>query len=158
MSVFNDEIREDTLSLIDIDDNETQNSVKKGDIFFTISSETANEVGMCSTINFDKDNVYLNSFCFGYRLNNKDIDSNYLCYLLKTKNMRKKIINLGQGFTRVNLSKKQLLDLTIDIPSLEEQMKISNILKLEEIIIQLENNKLTKLQELKKGLMQSMFV
>lgn len=96
MNVFKDNIKRDTLSLIDIKSDEKQNKVKKGDIFFTVSSETIDEVGMCLTIDFDMDNLYLNSFCFGYRLKNKNISSDYLCYLLKSKNMRKKIINLGQ--------------------------------------------------------------
>ena len=49
---------------IEIDNK--QNEVKYGDIFFTTSSETPEEVGMSSVWFENKANVYLNSFCFGF--------------------------------------------------------------------------------------------
>lgn len=48
--------------------------------------------------------------------------------------------------------------MVIKIPSKENQIKISNIINCHNKKIELEENKLLKLQELKKGLMQSMFV
>lgn len=54
-----------------------QNRVKKGDVFFTTSSETPEEVGMSCVMPENKDNIYLNSFCFGYRPTEK-FDLDYL--------------------------------------------------------------------------------
>ena len=48
--------------------------------------------------------------------------------------------------------------MTIKTPSKEDQIKISNIINYCNSKINLEKDKLLKLQELKKGLMQSMFV
>ena len=50
----------------------TQNEVKYGYIFFTTSSETPNEVGMASVLLTDISDCYLNSFCFRYRIIDKE--------------------------------------------------------------------------------------
>ena len=47
--------------------SENQNKAKYGDMFFTTSSETPDEVGMCSVLLDKVDELYLNSFCFGFR-------------------------------------------------------------------------------------------
>ncbi len=50
--------------------NESQNFVELGDILFTGSSETPDEVGMSSVVvEKPSEAIYLNSFCFGYRFN-----------------------------------------------------------------------------------------
>ena len=92
------------LDSIEIDDK--QNAVKKGDVLFTTSSETPEEVGMSSVWTFDMENVYLNSFCFGYRLN-EPLDSNYLAYCLRSDYVRSQMILLAQGISRYNISKKR---------------------------------------------------
>ena len=114
---------------------------------------------MCATLKNNVENVYLNSFCFGFRIKDNNMMNNeFLCYLLLSKKYRKIISNLGQGFTRVNISKNQLLDIEVEIPSIDVQKKISKTITCLEKHIDLECNILYKLNELKKGLMQNMFV
>ena len=48
--------------------SESQNQLNKGDLLFNGSSETAEEVAMCSLMAEDVPNLFLNSFCFGFRL------------------------------------------------------------------------------------------
>ena len=139
--------------------NKTQNEVKKGDLFFTGSSETPEEVGMVSVLDQTVKNCYLNSFCFGFRLNNeRTINPLFLAYYLRSPKMRKKIMVLAQGSTRFNLPKKEILKLKIELPSINEQEQIINLFqnvdpKLNEISMQTD-----KLKEFKKGLLQQMFV
>jgi type I restriction enzyme, S subunit len=57
------------LETVDIAQNEAQNLARKGDLFFNGSSETPEEVGFCSVLIEDIPNLYLNSFCFGFRFN-----------------------------------------------------------------------------------------
>ena len=159
MSVLENKIIIDNLPNVLITENEHQNKVKSGDLFFTISSETQEEVGMCSTINCVEEDLYLNSFCFGYRLNNlSKIDNEFLCYLLLSRKYRNKISKLGQGFTRVNLSKNQLLNLNVELPKIEVQIRIKNILNTLNVLFDLEVSKLNTLNKQKKGLLQNMFV
>lgn len=159
MSVLENKIIIDKLPNVLIKDKEYQNKVKSGDLFFTISSETQKEIGMCSTINCVEEDLYLNSFCFGYRLNSLSKTNNeFLCYLLLSSKYRNEISKLGQGFTRVNLSKNQLLNLEIALPKMDVQIKIKNILNTLNVYFDLETSKLNTLNKLKKGLMQNMFV
>ncbi|NGT52284.1 restriction endonuclease subunit S [Clostridium perfringens] len=145
--------------LVDIKKDEKQNKVLKGDILFTTSSETPNEVGMASVCDNNIENLYLNSFCFGFRLNSKkDIDYIFIGYLLRSPSLRKKISILAQGSTRYNLSKSEFMKIKIQIPCLEEQTKIANFLSNIDNIIEKESKKLEELKQWKKGLLQQMFV
>ena len=159
MSVLKDNIDISSLTTVKINPNEKQNKVEKGDLFFMTSSETKEEVALCSTLSYDVKNLYLNSFCFGYRINDLNVINNeYLNCLLHSPKYRKQISNLGQGFTRVNISKNKLLELLIEVPDMKQQLRIVSINNKLNCKINLENEKLNKLSELKKGLMQKMFV
>lgn len=139
--------------------NKKQEPVKKGDLFFTGSSETPEEVGMVSVLNQNIENCYLNSFCFGYRLNDfMKVNPLFLSYLLRSPLIRRKIKVLGQGSTRFNISKKEIMKLTVEIPSLEEQKKIITLLENLTNNIHFMKNKNSKIKEFKKYLLQQMFV
>ncbi len=134
---------------------DNQNRVKYGDIFFTVSSETPDEVGMASVMLDEIDELYLNSFCFGFRL----IDFNTLVpefssYFLRAKTFRTEINKLSQGATRFNLSKNNLMKLNIILPPIEEQTSIAQVLQAADKEINLLKAKVEKLKEQKKGLMQ----
>ena len=139
--------------------NKSQNEVKKGDLFFTGSSETPEEVGMVSVLNNTIEDCYLNSFCFGFRLdNNYDVNPLFLAYYLRSPIMRNKIMILAQGSTRFNLSKKEILKLKVEIPSINEQQQVIDLFqnvdnKINEISMQIDN-----FNEFKKGLLQQMFI
>ena len=61
---------------------ESQNKVIKGDLFFNGSSETPEEVGLCSVLAESVNDVYLNSFCFGFRFRDEaKADGLYFAYL-----------------------------------------------------------------------------
>ena len=135
--------------------DELQNLVQFGDVFFTVSSETPNEVGMSSVLLDYLDNTYLNSFCFGYRMKNfTDLSPVYAMYLFRSRSFRKKMVVLAQGSTRYNISKKEVLGIIVKIPSLQEQTAIANILSSCDEEIRLAQDKLAAMKEQKKGLMQ----
>ena len=86
-----------------------QNCVKKGDDFFTTSSETPEEVGMSCVMPENKDNIYLNSFWFGYRPTEK-FDLDYQIYVLRADSFRQEMTFLAQ-ILRYNISKKQSFEI-----------------------------------------------
>lgn len=103
MNVFSNPISNPEMTEpIEIDPK--QNEVEVGDVFFTTSSETPEEVGMSSILLEKRGKTYLNSFCFGFRPSEK-IDSYYLAYMLRSESTRAKIILLAQGISRYNISK-----------------------------------------------------
>lgn len=143
------------LDSIEIDSK--QNEVKKGDVFFTTSSETPEEVGMSSVWKYDYNNVYLNSFTFGYRPNVK-LDLDYLAFMLRSGGIRNKITFLAQGISRYNISKTKMMDIEVLIPRYEEQQKIGEFLANIEKTITLQQRKLDQMKIMKKSLLKAMFV
>jgi len=130
MNIFNNIIINDKkLEYVNIKDNENQNKVKYGDIFFTTSSETAEEVGMSSVYLGDMNELYLNSFCFGFRLKDfKPLNPHFAVYFFRSKVFRCVLNKLAQGATRYNLSKRSMMEEIIFLPSILEQQKIAEIL------------------------------
>ena len=127
LSVFNNTVIEVATEKVNIYNGEIQNIVNKGDVLFTQSSETAEEVGMASTYLGDE-KVYLNSFCFGAR-KKREFDSFFMVSLLRSKTVRDKISKEGQGSTRYNLSPTRLLNIEINMPKdVDEQKAISKVL------------------------------
>lgn len=136
--------------------DKTQNLVKYGDILFTTSSETPEEVGMSSVWLHKIDNIYLNSFCFGYRPT-FNLNHHYLAYYLRSSSFRKKIILLAQGISRYNISKVKVMDIFISIPLDDEQTQIGNFFKTLDEQINLQEQKHQKLINLKKAMLEKMF-
>ena len=122
MNVFSNPISNPEMTEpIEIDPK--QNEVEVGDVFFTTSSETPEEVGMSSILLEKRGKTYLNSFCFGFRPSEK-LDSYYLAYMLRSESTRAKIILLAQGISRYNISKNKVMEIAVSLPSLDEQKMI----------------------------------
>ena len=116
--------------VVRISDGEKQNKIQKGDILFTGSSETPDEAGMSCVVTEElNEDYYMNSFCFGIRLNNPEqYCLNYLKHILRSSDVRKSISRSASGVTRFNISKARFGKIQIPIPSLEEQTRIVGIL------------------------------
>lgn len=151
---------QNTISNITMTDNveidTTQTEVKYGDVLFTTSSETPEEVGMSSVWLGDTPNTYLNSFCFGFRPKQK-IDLYFLGYSLRAPYMRDKIKILAQGISRYNISKNKVMELEISLPNNEEQNLLGNFLRHIDLIITLHQRKLDNIKLKKKALLQKLF-
>ena len=146
-----------SLGTVSINNNEQQNQVKKGDLFFNTSSETPEEVGMCAVLNKSLENTYLNSFCFGFRLkDNKAHEPLFLSYYFNSFVGRKIMSVLAQGATRYNLSKSSFEDTIIRIPMKDEQIAISDVLSEQESEINQLVDKLSKIQLIKSGMMRGL--
>ena len=142
MNVFSNPVAEKSMTEpIEIDIK--QNKVKYGDVFFTTSSETPEEVGMSCVWLENDDNTYLNSFCFGYRPS-EIIDPFYLAYMLRSENVRKNITVLAQGISRYNISKNKMMEISIPIPSLAEQQQIGTYFRNLDTLITLHQRKPNK--------------
>ena len=156
MNVFSNPIaKTDQCDAIEID--KSQNEVKNGDVFFTTSSETPEEVGMSSVWMGDAPNVYLNSFCFGYRPKPGNV-SEFLAYLLRANGFRKAMTFLAQGISRYNISKTRVMDLTILLPDKFEQQKIGAYFRSLDVLLAARREEIGKLKQMKKALLERMFV
>lgn len=160
MQVFrNSKIDVSEFDFVNIEDNEKQTQFQYGDVFFTTSSETPNEIGMASVLMDEVEELYLNSFCFGYRPNSlNELVPEFSQYFFRSDIVRREIIKLAQGSTRFNMSKLSLMKFKFFIPQKEEQQKIAEFLMsvdsaIERVQIQIDGS-----SKFKKGLLQKMFV
>ena len=136
----------------------TQNEVQYGDVFFTTSSETPNEVGMSSVLLDNIKDCYLNSFSFGYRLKSLKITMpEYMRFYLRSQIIRKKMYVLAQGSTRFNISKGEVMGLSIKIPTAEEQNKIAVFLSLIDERISTQNKIIEDLKKLMSAIVEMLF-
>lgn len=144
---------------VNIKPGEKQNKVVKGDILFNTSSETPEEVGYCSVLMNDVENLYLNSFCFGFRPYSGTIDPEFMVYLMRGQVGRSIMKILAQGATRYNLSKNRLCEVTIPIPANnEEQQQIAAFFSNMDKQIRIQEQKLEKLKQIKTACIENMFV
>ena len=122
----------DVEDYVQVKENEKQNEIKYKDILVAGSSENLEDSGMISVVTKEpNEKIYLNSFCFGFRLNDIFYDKynpDFLKHLFRDKNFRNEIISCSFGVTRYNLSKEKFLKIKIPCPPLEIQEEIVRIL------------------------------
>ena len=154
----NNIINENDYQYVRINEGEKQNVVKYGDVLFTLSSETPEEVGVGSVF-LGKDEVYLNSFCFGIHIENEEqVYSPYLSYYVSSTPFRKFIYPFAQGSTRFNLCKADFEKASIKLPLLENQKHIYTILNSITEKIETEEMMLEKYLIQKQYLLRQMFI
>ena len=79
--------------------------------------------------------------------------------MLRAKQFRKDITLLAQGISRYNISKNKVMEILIHIPEDEsEQTKIGQIFLQLDNLITLHQRMLEKLKNIKKSLLEKMFV
>lgn len=136
--------------------DQSQNEVKSGDILFTTSSETPEEVGMSSVWLYDTPNTYLNSFCFGYRPS-ININPYFSASLFRSPGVREDFKLLAQGISRFNISKQKAMELEVSLPSLGEQEQIGAFFRALDELIEAKEEELEKLRQMKVALLEAMF-
>lgn len=147
------------VGFVSIGKAEQQSVVQHGDILFTLSSETPNEVGMGAVYLDNTYPLYLNSFCFGIHItDNSKIYSPFLAYYVSTKSFRKSVFPLAQGSTRFNLQKNDFIKKVFHFPTIERQGKIYSILKAYSDKLFIEKNMVKLLYEQKNYLLCQLFI
>ena len=135
--------------------NESQNSVLEGDLLINGTSETPEDLAMGSVMGAKIDRLYLNSFCFGFRI--RDTSRHvpmFLAYLFRSTLGRELVSSLAQGATRYNLSKAQFLALEVPLPAYEEQREIVAVLSDFDAEIDALERRRDKVRAVKQGVME----
>ena len=117
------------LQQVVIEENEQQNQVAKGDLFFMMSSENFDDVGKSSILLDDLGETYLNSFCKGFRFTKDKYYPPFINYQLLSKAYRSLVLTEANGYTRINLKIDKINDIPLKTPpTLDEQVAIANYL------------------------------
>ena len=160
MNVYQNQIIDITdVGLVKINETEQQSIVRYGDILFTLSSETPDEVGMGAVYLGDAYPLYLNSFCFGVHITDESkIFPPFLAYYISSKSFRKAVFPLAQGSTRFNLQKNDFMKKIFHFPTVKKQSEIYSVLKAYSDKLSAEKNIVNLLCEQKSYLLRQLFI
>lgn len=125
---------------------------KVNDVIIPSSGETAIDIATASCVK--KDNVLLGGDLNIFRP--KKANGVFISYQLNNSK-RNEIAKVSQGASVVHVYNEQLKKISIDIPSLDEQEKIANFLTKVDKIIEKQNEKVSNLEQYKKGMIQKIF-
>lgn len=154
----NNFVDDDCSGKVSIERGEKQNVVQKGDMLFTLSSETPEEVCYGAVYSGNSTETYLNSFCFGVRNTEEKVFSPYMAYFFNSSRFRREVYPLAQGSTRFNLQKSDFLQKQFSYPSIEDQHRIFEILNAYDNKIKVENLILAHYQCQKEFLLRNLFI
>ena len=131
--------------------------VKKGDIFFTPSSETPDDIGISAVIMEDILNTVYSYHIVRLRPN-ININSLFISFVLNRDDFYKQVQKVAEGSgQRYVISLGEFRDFIINIPTdLKEQEKIAEILTLADDEISLLKKKRELIKQQKKYLMQTL--
>jgi type I restriction enzyme S subunit len=132
--------------------------LKKGDILFTPSSETPDDIGHSAVVMDDLKNVLFSYHLMRLRPKEKIFDLNFSAYIFNNFSFYKKLWLIAQGATRFVLPKEDFGRMKINLPSLTEQQKIAEFLASIDKIIESKKQQITQAEQWKKGLMQGLFM
>ena len=121
-------ISKDDLGKVNILDNDKQNKVERYDLFFLMSSEDFEGIGNTSVLRDELGEVYLNTFCRGFRITDREFSSFFVNYLFKGHSYSELLSIEGRGFTRINLRSHKINDFKIFYPPHQEQKQIVTFL------------------------------
>ena len=110
----------------------------------------------CGFVSFNTEKFYCGGHCYYLDLNDSNINLNYLFNYLKS--IETKIMKLRVGSGLPNIQKKDIENINLNLPNLNEQEKIGKLLSIIHKQFNLKNNELIKLNNFKKGLLQKMFI
>ena len=133
--------------------------VKQGDIFFTRTSETINEIGYPSVMLGVPTDTVFSGFVLRGRARSVDpMDNLFKRYVFFTESFRNEMVKKSSMTTRALTSGTAIKEMYVQYPSSkDEQHKIGAFLAQIDDTIALHQRKLDQLKELKKAYLQLMF-
>ena len=130
--------------------------VKKGDVFFTRTSETVEEVGISSVMMDDPINTVFSGFLLRARPKNNSLNNQFKKYCFSSKFIRSKIISSSSYTTRALTNGRLLSKVLILCPPIQEQRAIATVLSDTDSLIESLEQLIAKKRLIKQGTMQEL--
>jgi len=125
----NIELPQNIDGLVESSDTERANiSVLKGDVFFTRTSETIEEVALTSTCLHTLENATFSGFLIRFRPNTEELSPNFSKYYFRSQLHRAYFVKEMNLVTRASLSQDLLKNLPVLLPPKNEQENIADFL------------------------------
>ena len=131
-------------------------NVKRGDVFFTRTSETVEEIGIAAVMLDAPCDTVFSGFVLRARPLNDRLDDHYKRYCFASKSIRSQIVSNATYTTRALTNGKVLSMVKILIPSLREQAAIAAVISDMDAEIEALERRRDKMEAIKQGMMQEL--
>jgi len=125
-----------------------------GDVLFTPSSETPDDIGHSAVVTENLENVVFSYHLVRFRVKRNLLDIDFSGHVFNKSDILNEFSRRATGSTRYTLSLKDFNEITTKLPELNEQKAISSVLTTADKEIELLEKKLEIFKIQKKGLMQ----
>lgn len=143
---------------IDLNNKTKKQLLSKNDLVMILNDKTSSGNIIGRTLLIDKDNTYIyNQRSQRLICNTKIIIPSFLYFLLNS-DFRKNIIKKVQGATQIYINYSTIEVMHLNIPCLGEQTKIADFLSAFDRKLENQKAQLEHWKQIKKGLLQQMFV
>jgi type I restriction enzyme S subunit len=130
--------------------------LNKGDVLFIRSSVKPSGVGLTALIETSLEDTVYSGFLIRYRAN-KSLSNEFKKYCFSASDFRKRIMAASSVSANTNINQDSLKQLQLIQPSnIDEQVAIGNVFTSMDIEINTIQQRLTKTQQVKKGMMQEL--
>lgn len=144
---------------VDISRISDENYAQEGDLVIADASEDYADIGKAiELINLNEEKVLAGLHTFLARRTNGEMTIGFGGHLMKSQDVRLKIMRIAQGTKVLGLSYKRLAEISLRLPHLEEQEKIASFLSSIDTAIEKVGQQIDDSVVFKKGLLQKMFV
>ena len=128
--------------------------LKDGDLVIAMTDMAGDPkiLGVPTVVKSNGFNIIQNQRVGKLELLADNIDENYLKLVLQSKKAKNYFKKFSAGGVQLNLSKKEILNVPIILPTIEEQKKLANLFKTIESFIYLRKKELLNLNLLNKSL------
>lgn len=127
-----------------------------GDVLFIRSSVKPEGVGEAAVIVSDLINTTFSGFIIRFRPT-INLDVNFNRFVFSVDSSRKQILANATSSANTNINQNSLQKIKVSLPIVEEQTPIGNYFKELDGLIQLQAQKLEKVAQLKKAMLEKMF-
>ena len=132
-------------------------SLQKGDVLFVRSSVKLEGVGEAALVAETLENTTYSGFIIRFR-DEYGLNNDFKKFVFATKKVRDQIMSQATNSANKNISQSVLENLTFEIPSKDEQKQIGEYFSSLDNLITLHQRELEKLQNIKKSMLEKMFV
>jgi type I restriction enzyme, S subunit len=130
--------------------------VQKGDVFFTRTSETREEIGVASVMLDEPTDTVFSGFVLRARPLCQRLNDRFKAYCFHSAQVRNQIISKASYTTRALTNGRILSEVSLAVPPLAEQIAIANVLSdMDEELTGLEQRR-EKTRALKQGMIQEL--
>ncbi len=160
MDVYNNQRIHGSMPFMEVTAKDSQlqsSSLRRGDILFTPSSETPDDIGHSAVVVDDMDNTLFSYHVMRFRPHDDALVLDFRAYVFNNARILKQFSAKATGSTRYTLSASDFADTLVSFPSDKaEQQAIARTLMACDAEIDTMTNQLDHLTTQKRGLMQQL--